>query len=546
MKQKRFSILLVTAILILALLAGACAGKMTADKPSYVYDPPADSAPKWDLDPSVPEPPAPDGSYYYSYYNYGYDDDYYVSNNEKYLDITENTRQLVERDPMLTFSLKVDTASYANVERYIQNGQLPPRDAVRTEELINYFRYDTEPNFQSGSPFGVYTEIGPSPFDPYKYMAFVRVKARDLDKRQLPSANLTFLIDVSGSMSSYDKLPLLQESFALLVETQDKNDTVSLVTYASGTAVVLDSVKGNDKATILNAIRGLKASGSTAGEAGIQTAYRLAEKNFQKNGNNRIILATDGDFNVGTSNLQELERLVANKKETGIYLSILGVGTGNIRDDIMETLAKHGSGNYSYINSIAAAEKVLVDELATNLYVIAEDVKAQVEFNPMNVKSYRLIGYENRALDNRDFNDDTKDAGEIGVGADVIVLFEIELADGIASPGLKYSSGALEPDLNAAYGDELFEVRLRYKKPGEGNSRLLVEPATFKSILRANTSDFNFACSVAAFGDMLRGSTYAKDITAGQLLALAEDSLGTDAKGYRMGYLQLLAQLKRL
>ncbi|MCL2695160.1 MAG: VWA domain-containing protein [Clostridiales bacterium] len=562
MKQKRLSTLLVLAMLILALLTGAC---MRAEAPAP-YAPPYDGAlaePEydiWDVDvPEIDDPddwwdydPAPSttgepGSAPKSAGKYSDDGDYvYAPNNEKYIDIDENTRKSTARDPMLTFSLKVDSASYANVARYIESGKLPPKNAVRTEELINYFNYDEVLKLESGSPFALYTELGPSPFDPNKYMAFVRVKARELDKSQLPPSNLTFLIDVSGSMSPHDRLPLLKDAFALLVDSLDASDRVSIVTYASGTTIVLDGAKGSEKNKILGAIYGLDAGGSTAGEAGIQTAYRLAERNFLQGGNNRIILATDGDFNVGTSNTKELERLVANKKESGIYLSVLGVGTGNLREDIMETLAKHGSGNYAYLNSLATAEKVLVDELASNLFVIAEDVKAQVEFNPANVKSYRLIGYENRALDNRDFANDNKDAGEIGVGTDIIVLFEIELADEIMGSGLKYSSGAVEPNRKAAYGNELFEVRLRYKKPGESNSRLTTLPVTFDRILKRNTADFNFACSVAAFGDMLRGSAYARDITVNDLLALCEDSLGLDLKGYRYSYLELLGRLKKI
>ena len=546
MKQKKTSVILIIAILVFAMLAGGCAksadfsGEKLLDPPAADAAPPAMDAPA----PVVDEPDW-DGAVYRYNGNAPYDE-IYVPNNERYLDISENSVKATAQAPMLTFSLKVDTASYGNVTRYIESRQLPPKDAVRTEELINYFSYDAEPAFTPGEPFGIYTELGPSPFDASKHMAFIRVKARDLDKSQLPSSNLTFLIDVSGSMSSYDKLPLLKDAFGLLVETLSASDTVSIVTYASGTATVLDSAKGNETAKILNTIERLESGGSTAGADGIQRAYKLAEKNFLPGGNNRIILATDGDFNVGTSSTRELEKLVAEKKDTGIYLSVLGVGTGNIRDDIMETLAKHGNGNYSYINSRAEAEKVLVDELASNLFVIAEDVKAQVEFNPENVKSYRLIGYENRALDNRDFNDDKKDAGEIGVGTDVIVLFEIELADDITGSGLKYASGATKPERNGAYGDEMFEVRLRYKKPGESESRLTTVPVAFDRILDTNSSDFKFACSVAAFGDMLRGSSYARGITAADALALAEGNLGVDEKGYRAGYLELLALYRKI
>jgi len=485
-------------------------------------------------------------------------DRYRETNNERYIEIVENNEIPVSRQSMFTFSMKVDTASYTNVQRYIENGSLPPLDAVKIEEMVNYFSYDNEPEFSAYDPFAISSEIGPSPFSADKYMAFVRVKARDIDIEQLPPSNLTFLIDSSGSMSSFDKLPLLKTSFGLLVDTLTEDDTVSIVTYAGTSKVVLDSVSGADKKRILDAINKLQAGGSTAGGEGIETAYRLAEKNFRQNGNNRIILATDGDFNVGVSSMSGLEALITQKRDSGIYLSILGFGMGNLRDDTMETLAKHGNGNASYINSVAAAKKVLVDELASNLYVIAEDVKAQIELNPDNIRSYRLIGYENRALDNRDFNDDTKDAGEIGVGSDVVVLFEFELnnANNGNNSGLKYSGSSREDpksddwdlsQLNSGFPNELFEVRLRYKKPGEAESRLILHPVGVERlVMRNNSDDFRFATAVVSFGHLLRRSSYLGNVTIDGIISVAQNSLGRDTQGYRYEFVKLLKEYKRI
>jgi len=463
-----------------------------------------------------------------------------VDGSESYLTIDENTNLSTNSDSVITFSLKVDTASYRNAVRYIESGNLPPKDAVRIEEMINYFTYD-EKMLQSDDPFSIYSEIGRSPFDANKYLAFVRVRSKDVDVESLPKSNLTFLIDTSGSMSSYDKLPLLKDSFELLVDTLTEDDMVSIVTYAGSSEVLLDSVSGADREKILNAIYNLDAGGSTAGADGINTAYKLAEKNFKDGGNNRIILASDGDFNVGISSLDGLERLVKEKKDNGIYLSILGFGTGNVRDDVMETLAKYGNGNYSYIDSIRSAEKVLVDEAKANLFTIADDVKAQVEFNPNEVASYRLIGYENRRMDNKDFNDDTKDAGEIGIGTDVVLMFEVELKSNPDSVSLKYSNTTVEPDTNEdEFEGELFEVRIRYKDPGNSESKLILYPVRNDKIRDTNTSDFTFAKSVAAFGHLLRNSEYSGNININDIISFADDSRGRDEKGYRQEFIGVL------
>ncbi|MCL2486467.1 MAG: VWA domain-containing protein [Oscillospiraceae bacterium] len=463
-----------------------------------------------------------------NYYLYDYEDDYYWVDepSESYLEIDQNREIDTADETTITFSMKVDTAAYTNITRFINDHQLPPADAVRTEELINYFNYDEKLEFE-GQPFAIQAEIGPSPLSEEKHMAFIRVKTEEIAREDMPPSNLTFLIDTSGSMNSYDKLPLLQSSLCLLVETLEARDTVSIVTYAGSSEVLLDSVPGNDTRTIMDAINSLSAGGRTAGAKGIVTAYDLAEKNYLDGGNNRVILASDGDFNVGISSLDELKQLIKEKRESGVYLSVLGFGTGNLRDDIMETLAKHGNGNYSYINSLRTAQKVLVDEMGANLFTVADDVKAQVVFNPDTVTSYRLIGYENRKMRNKDFDDDTKDAGEIGTGADVVVMFELRLAEG----KLK---------------GNLFDVNIRYKDPGDSESQLITSTADPSDITDSGSSDFNFACSVAAFGELLRGSEYARDVDIDDVLELARDNIGIDRYGYRGDHIKLLKNYRKL
>ena len=534
-------ILAIFMTLILIITVGCSAAAPAADAPTASAEEPSYATPaeepSYNYGPAAPAQPAPpmDGGYY--------DEEYYPRSGENYLQIDENPLKQVESQPLSTFSLKVDTAAYTNVVRYIESRSLPPVDAVRIEEMINYFNYEAEMPFGQ-HPFSIYTELGPSPFDSSKHMAFIRVKARDIDKQNLPNSNLTFLIDTSGSMNSFDKLPLLKEAFSLLVDTLGEDDVVSIVTYAGNAGVVIDSVSGEDKQTILRAIDNLSPGGSTAGAKGIQTAYALAEKNYRPGGNNRVILATDGDFNVGTSNTNELSRMISNKRGSGIYLSVLGFGTGNIRDDIMETLAKDGNGNYAYINSVATAKKVLVDELTSNLFTIADDVKAQVEFNPATVQDYRLIGYENRQLNNRDFEDDSKDAGEIGVGTDVVFMYELTLRGSTQSSGLKYGDNHAQ-DVQIAHADELFEVRIRYKQPGQQVSQLMTQPVVFGDIARINSDDYNFACSVAAFGHLLRNSPYAGRVTMEDVSSLASQSLGRDEGGYRVAYLDTIRQYRQ-
>ncbi len=461
-------------------------------------------------------------------------------NVERYLEIEENRTVSTERESVQTISLKVDTAAYSNVERYISSGALPPKDAVRTEELINYFSYENELSFGDG-PFAVSCEVAPSPYDSGKMLAAVRVATKKIDKSALPSSNLVFLVDTSGSMDSYDKLPLLVDALSLLTDTLDGDDRVSIVTYAGSSGVLLDSASGDDREKIKGALSKLSAGGSTAGAAGISTAYDIAARNFMRNGNNRVILATDGDFNVGINSVEELESFISEKRDSGVYLSILGFGTENIRDDIMETLSKHGSGNYSYINSLATAKKVLVEELAANLYTVADDVKAQIEFNPAVVSSFRMIGYENRIMDNKDFKDDAKDAGEIGAGADVMVLYELQLHGVSSDVERKYTT----PALGAAEG-ELFEVRIRYKNPGESEAMQENFPFRRESVSAAPSSDLGYASAVAGFAELLRGSRALGNIDMQKVRALAAGNQARDESGYRREFIKLVEKAARL
>ena len=353
---------------------------------------------------------------------------------EKYRHFTPNAFLLAMDEPLSTFSIDVDVASYANMRRYLNNGQLPPRDAIRTEELVNYFRYDY-PAPRGADPVSVTTETASAPWNAAHRLVRVGIKAKDIDTEKLPASNLVFLIDVSGSMGAPNKLPLLKSSLKLLVEQLRPQDRVAIVTYASGTEEVLAPTPGDRKADILQAIEGLEAGGGTNGAGGIQRVYRLAEQHFLPEGNNRVILATDGDFNIGASSPQALEELIAAKRETGIHLTVLGFGMGNYKDNRMQSLAEKGNGNHAYIDNLLEAKKVLVSEFGGTLFTVAKDVKVQVEFNPARVRAYRLLGYESRLLDAEDFNDDTKDAGEMGAGHTVTALYEV-IPAGVESAAL--------------------------------------------------------------------------------------------------------------
>lgn len=436
----------------------------------------------------------------------------FEQNDEEYNYISENGYTAVSSAPLSTFSADVDTASYTNVRRMIDDGMDVPPDAVRIEEFINYFDYDyTDP--ADGEPFAVHTELSDCPWNDETELLMVGINTKGFDAvlDERPAMNLVFLIDVSGSMYDDNKLPLVQKSFSMLTDNLTAADRVSIVTYAGSDEVVLEGADGNDRKKILRAINDLEAGGSTAGAAGINTAYDIAQKYFIDGGNNRVILATDGDLNVGLSSESELTRLIEEKRESGVFLSVLGFGTGNYKDNRLEALADYGNGNYSYIDSEKEAKKVLVDEMSGTLFTVAKDVKFQLEFNPANVKGYRLIGYENRVMAAEDFNDDTKDAGEIGAGHSVTVLYEIVPADSKMELGeseLKYAS-----DSEGVMGDELLTVNIRYKEPEGSESKLLTYPVNKSLYSDKMSADMNFASCVAEFGMLLRNSRYIGDVT---------------------------------
>lgn len=431
-------------------------------------------------------------------------------NGEEYEKAEENGFYLTAVQPLSTFSADVDTASYANVRRMIEDGytldEINP-DAVRAEEFINYFSYDLKLP-KKGEKFGVTTEVSACPWNEDHLLMMVGMRTQAIDMSEAPDSNLVFLLDVSGSMSDDDKLPLLQESFKELVNELGDNDTVSIVTYANGVETVLKGAKGSEKGRICDAIDELYAGGGTNGQDGIQRAYKLAEANFIEGGNNRVILATDGDLNIGISEPDELEKFIEKKRDSGVYLSVLGFGTGNIKDNNMERLADCGNGNYAYIDSLFEAKKVLVEEMGATLVTVAEDVKLQVEFNPQSVNAYRLIGYENRMLEATDFNDDTKDAGEIGAGHTVVALYEIIPTGSSDEITLKYQTGNGNDDKgnNNGYDDEYGTVSIRYKEPGESESKLKSYVVDDGDISKNPSDDFVFASLAAEFAMILSDS----------------------------------------
>ncbi|MDO6388302.1 VWA domain-containing protein [Uliginosibacterium sp. 31-12] len=458
---------------------------------------------------------------------------------ERYGALTDNPVKRVAEAPVSTFSIDVDTGSYSNVRRMLNAGRLPPADAVRVEELINYFPYDyAQP--QDGRPFAVHTELAPAPWNSERVLLRIGIKGMDVAKASLPPANLVFLVDVSGSMNSPDKLPLLKSSLKLLVNELRPQDRISLVTYASGTQVVLPPTAGSDKATLIAAIDGLRAGGSTAGASGIQLAYAAAQQSFIPNGINRILLATDGDFNVGLNDTRQLKSLIEEKRQSGISLSTLGFGTGNYNEAMMEQIADVGDGAYSYIDSLMEGHKVLVNEMTSTLATIARDVKVQIEFNPAVVREYRQIGYENRQLAREDFNNDKVDAGDIGAGHTVTALYELTLVEGKPSvDDLRY---APQPPREGPLANELGHLKLRYKLPAASSSQLIdfaLQRSAIKP-LAAASSEFRFATAVAGVGQLLRGGKYTGDWGYAQARALAATDLGQDRFGYRGEFLRLL------
>jgi Ca-activated chloride channel family protein len=446
-----------------------------------------------------------------SYFPIETESSYHQPNTEDYEGLDENTFQEATQNPLSTFSIDVDVASYANMRRFINNGQNPPKDAVRIEEMINYFNYDyKQPTGKD--PFSINTEVAPAPWNEKHQLVHIGLQGKVIPTENLPASNLVFLLDVSGSMFAQNKLPLLKSGLKMLVDQLREEDRVSIVVYAGAAGCVLPATSGKEKDKIIEAIQNLQAGGSTAGGAGIELAYKIAKENFMKEGNNRIILATDGDFNVGASSNEAMEDLIERKRKEGVFLTVLGFGMGNYKDSKMEILADKGNGNYAYIDNILEAKKVLVNEFGGTLFAIAKDVKIQVEFNPANVTAYRLIGYENRKLSNEDFNNDKKDAGELGSGHTVTALYEI-IPKGVDSyfkpiDDLKYQQN--KPKIEkAAYGDELLTVKFRYKAPDEEVSQLIVKTVENTITALDKTSDnFRWSAAVATYGMLLKDSDY--------------------------------------
>jgi Ca-activated chloride channel family protein len=454
-----------------------------------------------------------------------------------------NPLKLVANEPVSTFSIDVDTASYAFVRRMIDQGTLPPADAVRVEEMINYFPYDYSRPDSAEVPFRTSVAVYPTPWNPQTKLVHIGIKGYDIVPAERPRSNLVFLVDVSGSMASTDKLPLLKNAFRLLVDQLGADDTVSIVTYAGQAGTALEPTKASDRQKILDALSHLEAGGSTAGEQGIRQAYTLAERAFIKDGVNRVMLATDGDFNVGISDIGELQRYIETKRRSGIFLSVLGFGQGNYNDALMQALAQNGNGNAAYIDTLSEARKVLVEEAGSTLFPIAKDVKIQVEFNPAAVSEYRLIGYETRALRREDFNNDRVDAGDIGSGHTVTALYEITPRDSTARmvDDLRY-----KPATDAVFGgspDEYAFLKLRYKLPSQENSKLITVPVT-KDLDVADVAslgtDMRFAAAVAAFGQKLRGDTRLDGYGYDRILDLARSSRGDDRFGYRGEFLNMV------
>jgi Ca-activated chloride channel family protein len=468
-------------------------------------------------------------------------------NREGYAAIDENGFAPAVAGEFSTFSIDVDTASYANVRRFLASGQLPPPGAVRIEELVNYFPYDMQPPID-GRPFSVVTEVASAPWAPAHRLVRIGLMGRVIDWRERKPLNLVFLIDVSGSMDQPDKLPLLQRSLRLLVEQLQPADQVALVVYAGAAGMVLPPTGASSSAAILAAIDQLQAGGSTAGGAGIQLAYATAEQAFDPAAVNRVVLCTDGDFNVGVSDDSSLAKLIEEKRKTGVFLSVLGFGTGNVQDAKMEMLADKGNGNYAYVDTLDEARKVLVEEMGGTLVPIAKDVKIQVEFNPKAVQAWRLIGYENRLLAAQDFNDDTKDAGEIGAGVAVTALYEV-VPVGVAyeGPTIDPSRYAAPADAAAAYSGELMHLKLRYKEPASDTSTLIETPIHDARLTFPEASeDLRWAASVAGFGMVLRGSQHCGNWRMADVLGAALQARGHDQRGYRGEFLALVGKAQAL
>lgn len=470
------------------------------------------------------------------------------ANREEYNHNAENRFKSPVKDPLSTFSIDVDAASYSNIRRFINQGEMPPKDAVRIEEMINYFNYNY-PKPTGNDPVRITTEVGICPWNKTHRLVQIGLKAREIESKNLPASNFVLLIDVSGSMFGPTRLELVKSSLRLLVNNLREKDRVAIITYCGDARVALPSTPGNEKQKIKDALETLTAGGSTAGGAGIKEAYRIAQKNFIAQGNNRIILCTDGDFNVGASSETELENLIESKRKSGIFLTVLGYGMGNYKDNKMQILAQKGNGNHAYIDNIQEANKVLVNEFGSTMYAVAKDVKLQVEFNPAKVQSYRLVGYETRILNNEDFNDDTKDAGEMGAGHTVTALYEI-IPTGISGniPGsidpLKYQT---ETNINTqtSNSSELLTVKLRYKTPEEEKSKKIEKSVT--DMGKDNVSpDFRFASAVAMFAQLLKDSDFKGEATYDKVIETANKGLSFDPEGYRAEFVRLVQSAKGL
>ncbi|MBI5857366.1 MAG: VWA domain-containing protein [Sphingobacteriales bacterium] len=463
-------------------------------------------------------------------------------NTEDYDNIVENKFLATTQNPLSTFSIDVDEAAYSNIRRYLENGSMPPAGAVRIEEMINYFDYNYEKP-ANDDPFNVITEIADCPWSPQHKLVHIGLQGKEIPVDNLPPSNMVFLVDVSGSMDEPNKLPLVKASMNMLVDQLREKDKVAIVVYAGNAGLVLPSTNGTNKTKIKEAIDNLEAGGSTAGGEGIKLAYKTARENFIKGGNNRIILATDGDFNVGPSSDDELVRMIEQERKSGVFLSILGYGMGNYKDNKMQQLADKGNGNHSYIDNINEARKVLVNEFGSTLFTIAKDVKIQIEFNPAKVQAYRLVGYENRMLAAEDFNDDAKDAGELGSGHTVTALYEI-IPVGVKDDftksvdPLKYQSNEKKVISNS---NEMLTIKLRYKKPDGDVSKLIVHPVTDTHTELAATSDnFRFSAAVAEFGLLLRSSEYKQQSSYQQVVNMAKGAKGADDNGYRAEFIKLV------
>lgn len=478
--------------------------------------------------------------------NNGYYDQSY--NTEDYDNISENGFHKVSDDPLSTFSIDVDAASYSNVRRFINEGQLPPAGAVRIEEMINYFRYDySQP--KGNDPFSINTEMADCPWNAKHKLVLIGLQGKKIPMDKLPASNLVFLIDVSGSMQGENRLPLVKSSLKLLVDQLREEDRISIVVYAGAAGLVLPATSGAQKTKIKDAIDQLEAGGSTAGGAGIKLAYKTARENFMEDANNRVILCTDGDFNVGVSSDDDLVRIVEKERESGVYLTVLGYGMGNYKDNKMQKLADKGNGNHAYIDGLSEARKVLVNEFGGTLFTIAKDVKLQIEFNPAKVAGYRLIGYENRLLNKEDFNDDKKDAGELGSGHTVTALYEV-IPAGVESEflkkvdSLKYSKPVKQ---QASGGNELLTVKFRYKSPDKNKSELIEHAVVdAEKNFKATSDNFRFAASVAAFGMVLRNSEFKGSAKYESVLRMAKEAKGNDAEGYRKEFIGLVKKAAAL